>query len=323
MIKRNKILILIILLISSFLISGCVSSYFDIYVNSDGSGKIEIIYNYENLFLISNQYEEFHKENISLNNICEEYYETILEETNLSIDCNVQDHKIKVSLILPKNFFEITINEDETYTYELNSNSSLFKAPIPKNINYSYVEEKSKDIDSEILLVEIIYFINFEGDIIETNKGILENNILIVEILEPKDYELDLIVKARTKDSQQKFNEENTQISTIKTQKNISIEIIFLIIIITMIFTLILLKKKNPIKKQEKKIKSIKKTNFENFTENKNLEKNKDQELSYNVKKIIQWIHLYQDKYSDEVLKDTLRKSKVTEQEINIAFQNK
>jgi hypothetical protein len=199
-------LLIIILITISLTISGCLGIYFDVHINSDGSGRIEIIHNYTKFFESLKEFEDYDEEDINLDAVCENFYEGMNETPELkNYNCEVIDQKIIISVDVPKGEFNVELHEDGTYSFRLNKESPIFEIlQVPEE--YEEIEEDIEseedlfpDIDMNFdKMFDIIYTLQFEGEVIESNIGEIDGNKVIINLLkEPTAKVEEAVIKAR------------------------------------------------------------------------------------------------------------------------------
>ena len=294
---------MITLLMLSFIITSCINIYYDVYINSDGSGKIEIVYDFEQVMKMMESMPEEERQELILEEICESFELDLMlsEEVNLErtkkIDCIVEEHKVKIYAELPDDMlFPVQTKTDGTYELYLTPEDELYELIAFMFIGNMEDDEFNATLESTL---------HFEGEVLETNIGQKQGNKILLT-LDGEQEITNIKIIARTKNAIKK--------NIINAQKII---IPALIIVIILVITIILLKKR----KKEPKQKTQETPDTKNEQEIKEEIKT---EITPNIQILIDWIREHEKQHTEETLRETLLKSQdFTEQEIDFAFKNK
>jgi hypothetical protein len=287
-------LVLISLLLISILTTGCIDIYLDLHINSDGSGRLEITYDFEQI--MSRMDEMPDEQRFTPQEICDNFEEDRVEvEDELgfeNFECEVDNNKVIISTNIEKDKIKVETNTDGTYTLKVTPEDEIYS--LFENI------EESDGFEDDVGM-SIIYTLYFEGEVTKTNIGEKQQNKVIINLSEEQLDFTNIEIIAR-KNSKGIINS-----NSINSQQTIIAGIIVAIIIIAIIiFTT---------KKQKQQ------ANPQNFTE---IKKQQPEQITPTIKKLIEWIHQYEKQYTEQILRETLEKSKeYTKEEIDIAFKNK
>ena len=299
---KQKIILLTIVLIT-LLTTGCIDMYLDLHITSDGSGRIEITYDFEKLMPMMADFPE--DERFTPQELCDDFYEDREEfEEEIGFEgfsCEVDGNKVTISTNIERDKINVETNTDGTYTLRVT----------PEDEIYSLFDEIADAAEFEADMgMSIVYTLHFEGEVIETNIGQKQENKVIINILEEQPDFTDVIIIARQASGAERSGggAVNVQNINITSQQTIIGGIIVAIIIIVIIL-LFVKKKQNQVE----------------IPQNLNqTQEQKPEKISPTVKKLIEWIHQYQEQYPEKTLRETLEKSKeYTDYEIEQAFKKK
>ena len=299
---KQKI-ILLALFLTTFLITGCISIYFDLHVNSDGSGRIEITYDFEEMMSMMDDVPE--DQRFSPQDACEEFYEDrddFEEEIGFEgFECEAVGNKMIVSTNVERDKIKIETNTDGTYTLRVT----------PEDEMYTLFENLLDDDGlGDEMGMSVVYTIHFEGEVVETNIGQKQGNKVIIDVSQGQPDFTDVVIIARQASGAERSEATGSDSQGINiTSQQTIIGGIILAIIIIVIILLFVKKKQNQVE----------------IPQNLNqTQEQKPEKISPTVKKLIDWIHQYQEQYPEKTLRETLEKSKeYTDYEIEQAFKNK
>lgn len=293
---------LLVLLILTFVLTGCVTIDINHKINSDGTSFIEVVYNMSGMYAsLAGMGEAMGGSGAPFEDSCQ----GVDFSNSIIIDgvCETRDGYLMV--LKGKLPASALVGFEETttgYNYDIRSIYSVLNslnsasASTTGGESDEISDEFLSDANNKMMLSAFTYTIEMPTKVVDTTIGTIKGKKVTIDMYELPDVESAFI------------ESDNTGSFALDNQMMIIIGIVIIAIIIVVL--LLVMKKKGP-----KKMKSVKNQESPSSIF--------EEPLSPNVKTLIQWIKTYESQYNEEALRASLTKNGYAQEDINKAFQNK